>query len=201
MRNLISVGAIMCLAACATVTVKPASMTTSLVTEESQLTKTARAYQTQIEQAGWVEKTSAFAFLQSRLFETEDSQASQPKGYLETISASTLTPDRLAARIIRDTRSARIGLLNLNTNARDFLSADDPTVTRKDVVAFEDALVMARKASKSFSDACNLVMETSPLIAADVTNALKAFEAEIDVSRQLADEITSIWQGSNSDIS
>ncbi len=200
MRNVFIIGAIACLSACATVTVKPASITTSFVAEDSSLTKSAKAYKTQIENAGWVQKTSAFSFLQSKLFDTGEDAAKPAETYADKVSAKGRSPEKMISMVVSDIRSARIGLYNLNMEARSALSGDD-ALTRKDVVAYEDALVIARQARQSFSGAVDVIMEKSPLIAADVTTALKAFGAEIDVSRQLADDITKSWKGSNTDMS
>lgn len=200
MRNLCLVGALVCLSACATVTLKPATLKTSLISEDSTLTKSAKAYQTQIEQAGWVEKTSALSYFQSKFFDMGETNDPGPADYAEKLMAEELSDDRFAAIVIGDIRSARIGLLNLNSTVRSVLSEADRTVSRRDVVTYEDALVTAGKARRSFSKAFDLLITNAPVIAGDVGNALQAFESEIDVSRALADEITLIWQGSNTEI-
>lgn len=200
MRTLCMVGAVLCLSACATVTVKPSSVTTSLISEDSALTMSAKAYQKQVETAGWVKKSSPLVFLQSKLFDTGNKADFKTDSYLDKVMAEDLSVDELAKKLVSDVDLAKSGLQTLNLEARNFLAGEN-SVKRRDVAAFEDALVAARQAKKSFEDCLGHLAETSPVHASAAKSSIAALKSEIDVSRTLADEITKAWQGTSSDLS
>ncbi len=202
MRALCVLGAIICLSACATVTIQPASMTTSLVSEDSSLTAKAKAFSKQADEEGWIRKTSALAFLKTSLFgASEDEDDAAPNTYAARVEAEAVFPVDIEARIVKDVQTATRSLTALNSEAEMYLANEQKDVARADVVAFEDALVSARKSLSAFEEACELLDDRAPHRVEAVETELEALEAEISVSKSLADDIAKSWQQETSILS
>lgn len=194
MRFLCSLGAAALLSACATVKVQPASMTTSFVQAESELSKSAKSYISDAEAEGWITTTSPLAFFQSKLYGSEE-QVSET--YASHVAENYRMPVALGEKISSDILKASEGLSKVNDDAAVYLDADTTksSLVRSDVVAFESTLIAAQKVRKSFSEACKVLRERAPMRAEDVEKTLAVLDDEIEATRRMADAIAVQWRG------
>lgn len=193
MRYLGVLGIILCLSACATVSMQPASMTTSLLTKESALTKDAKSFTKLAQKKGWVEKSTAMEFLQSRVFVEGATVGPDQTAYVEALQKNYPELAEYSAALQTDIDLAHSELAALNSRANTFLARDDQA-SRSDVAAFEEALVTARLASVSFEQANDVLVKQSTRDAETVRRTLEAYNREVNETRQLIETIAISWQ-------
>lgn len=196
MRSLCVFGALFCLSACATVTVQPASITTSLVATDSALTTKAKNFSRTLESEGWVSKDRPLAFIHKSIFGDKDAEKASKQKYADTLEDGTKTPAAFEAELISDISTAHSALASLNADARSYIAEGE--VSRNDIVAFEDALVDSKKCVQSFNDAHARLKTISPARALGVETYIDNMNAEIDETRMLVERATAVWQGLNS---
>ncbi|MFC6197099.1 hypothetical protein [Ponticaulis profundi] len=187
MRNLYLAAAFLCLGGCATVTIQPANFTMSLNEEQSELTKSAKAFADNAEAEGWIKKSDPIAFLQSKLFPSSDAGDNTPE-YVEQLKENSASQTEYRQKLMADMASATASLTELNTTAETTL-AGEMQPERADVASFEDALIAAQKCRKSFADAKD---ELATSVEMDRT--LAGLDAEIETTRRLADDLAAAWQ-------
>ena len=185
---------------CATVSMQPASMTTSLSAPQSELSKVSDAFCEMLESRGWVASASPFALLQKSLFSGQEDEVSGTEAYFEKVSAKTDSTDLVEGRIVRDINTARSSLSDVNTSAKAFLAQGDKA-TRSDVSSFEQALVLARKSRRAFEAADNILTERQKGESALTQSAFDALDSEIEISKKLADALVVSWRDVNSAVS
>ena len=122
MRYLGVLGAILCLSACATVTMQPASMTTSLLAKDSALTKDAKSFTKLAQKEGWVEKSTAMEFLQSRIFVEGASVGPDQTGYADELQKKHPKLSVYSDALRADIDLAHTELAALNAGANRFLA-------------------------------------------------------------------------------
>lgn len=200
MRKWCVLGAIFCLSACATVTVQPTSLTTSFLTEESSLTRSAKEFSKTAESSGWVEKNSTLALIQSKLFNMPGSNTPDLSGYAERLNSDSETGADMHSRISDDLDMISFALSRLNTETGKYLGSDKEP-SRSDVVAYEEALVAARRSRKVFEQACDLLNDRDPFLSRDAETRLVELDEQIEIARKLADRLTLSWQNQTDAVS
>eukprot|EP00035_Acanthoeca_spectabilis_P026899 m.464675 g.464675 ORF g.464675 m.464675 type:complete len:201 (+) comp23664_c0_seq1:96-698(+) len=200
MRSLGFAAVIFLCSGCATVSMQPASMTTSFSAPQSELSKASDAFCEMLESRGWVASSSPFALLQRSFFSSQADQTSDTEVYFDKVAAKTDRVDLVEGRIVRDIDTVRASLSDVNEIARSFI-ADHKKATRSDVSSFEEALVQARKSRRAFEAADNILTERNSAQSSLTTGAFEAFDAEIERSKSLADALVASWRDDNSALS
>ena len=190
---------LLCAGGCATVTVQPASLTASFVSEDSELTSAAKAFKDQASDEDWMDEVNPIAFVQTQLFGMEPDKEAEPD-YLEKLKAETGTSSAFRTQLIADIQLATSSLSDLNTLAQTVLDGEEKP-ERADVASFEEALVTAQKTHKTFSRAADeLAVQSSPAMT-PVQKALDTYSREIETTRGLADELVGQWRGEDETVS
>lgn len=135
-------------AACATVSVyEPVTAEVSLTEDQSQLHAAAEAYSESARQKGLASGEASLASLGDIL----SGKQSDTNAYWRRIGADKGSTAAAAGRIREDLGAIARGLRNLDVMAHGVIEKGDPAGV--DVLAFERALIHARQARDSFSDA------------------------------------------------
>jgi len=135
-------------AGCATVSVyEPVTAEVSLTEEQSQLHKASEAYSEDARTRKLATGETSLSSLAGML----SGSRSDEGAYWRTIEADTSSPAAVLARVRDDMNNAARGLSRLEGMARGLIVSGD--LVRDDVSAFEGALIHARQARDSFSDA------------------------------------------------
>ena len=159
----LSVGA----AGCATVSVyEPVTAEVSLTEEQSLLHRASEAFSKDTRN----KKLATGEASLSSLADMFNGNRSDEGAYWRTIGADRSSPAVVVARVRDDMTMAARGLARLDGMARGLIVSGD--LVRDDVSAFEGALIHARQARDSFSDA--------------LAQANKKAEAEYQISLELA---------------
>lgn len=159
----LSVGA----AGCATVSVyEPVTAEVSLTEEQSLLHRASEAFSKDARS----KKLATGEASLSSLADMFSGNRSDEGAYWRTIGADRSSPAVVVARVRDDMTVAARGLARLDGMARGLIVSGD--LVRDDVSAFEGALIHARQARDSFSDA--------------LAQANKRAEAEYQISLELA---------------
>ncbi len=159
----LSVGA----AGCATVSVyEPVTAEVSLTEEQSLLHRASEAFSKDTRN----KKLATGEASLSSLADMFNGNRSDEGAYWRTIGADRSSPAVVVARVRDDMTMAARGLARLDGMARGLIVSGD--LVRDDVSAFEGALIHARQARDSFSDA--------------LAQANKRAEAEYQISLELA---------------
>lgn len=154
-------------AGCATVSVyEPITAEVSLTEEQSQLHKASEAFSKDAR----AKKLATGEASLSSIADLFSGNRSDEGAYWRTISADKSSPAAVVARVRDDMIVAARGLSRLDGMARGLIVSGD--LVRDDVSAFEGALIHARQARDSFSDA--------------LAQANKRAEAEYQISLELA---------------
>ena len=155
------------LAGCATVSVyEPVAAEVSLTEEQSQLHKACEAYSKDARTRKLATGEASLSSLAGML----SGNRSDEGAYWRTIGADKSSPAAVVARVRDDMNNAARGLSRLDGMARGLIVSGD--LVRDDVSAFEGALIHARQARDSFSDA--------------LAQANKRVEAEYQIGLELA---------------
>jgi hypothetical protein len=133
---------------CATVSVyEPSSAEISLTAEQSQLHKAADAYCEAARKKNLATGEANLGALAGMLTgKTDDKNA-----YWRKIGADRSAPATVVSRVRADMNDSAKGLVDLNAMARSMMGKTQPT--RSDVTQFELAVIHAKQARDSFSDA------------------------------------------------
>jgi hypothetical protein len=159
----LSVGA----AGCATVSVyEPVTAEVSLTEEQSLLHRASEAFSKDTRN----KKLATGEASLSSLADMFNGNRSDEGAYWRTIGADRSSPAVVVARVRDDMTMAARGLARLDGMARGLIVSGD--LVRDDVSSFEGALIHARQARDSFSDA--------------LAQANKRAEAEYQISLELA---------------
>lgn len=136
------------LAGCATVSVyEPVSAEVSLTEDQSELRKAADAYCKEARDKGLATGETSLTALADVLIGNHEGAGA----YWRKIGADKTAPATTVTRVRADLNSAAKGLSELTTLANSLLKTSKPT--RSDVQEFERALIHARQARDSLSDA------------------------------------------------
>lgn len=165
-------------------------METSLTKSQSELRKASNAYCDKVVSAGWVEEADGLATLADTLMHGKTEIAGGAGFYATRIGASTKAPALVLARIVSDSQSARLGLLDVTAEAEAVLRNRDQTASnRGDVMSYERALVRAQMAYRGFQEALDLVSVRSDMEVQPIVAEVESFAAMIDDARSIADRL------------
>lgn len=144
------------LGGCATVSVyEPVSAEVSLTEDQSQLRKAADAYCKDAREKGLATGEASLTALADMLTGKESADSA----YWKRIGADRSAPATVVSRVRSDMTTSAKGLTDLEKMARSLMGSSKPT--RSDVSEFERALIHARQARDSFSDALAQVNKRS----------------------------------------
>jgi hypothetical protein len=144
------------LAGCATVSVyEPTAAEISLTDDQSLLRKAAEAYCKDAKAKGLATGEASLTALADMLTGKDTSEGA----YWKRIGAEKSAPASVVSRVRADMNVSAKGLVDLDTMARALLGSSKPT--RSDVSEFERALIHARQARDSYSDALAQVNKRS----------------------------------------
>lgn len=196
----VSLAAILFLSAgCATVSMQPASLTTSFTQQKSELTKQAEAYSATCVDAGWTQASNPLGFIHKSLFPGAD-QEEAATTFGQSINAETADLNEVQSVLIAQITEAHSSLAYLNQTAAQALDSSEGIV-RADVRSYEEALISARKAYRSFEDVRQTVEDRSDAPSSQVDNALAFFDDEIERSKSVADLLVARWQNQDGAVS
>jgi hypothetical protein len=152
---------------CATVSVyEPVSADVSLTEEQSSLHRASEAFSQDARDKRLATGEASLSQLAGML----SGKRSDQNAYWRAIGADKAAPAAVVTRVRDDMNTAARGLSQLDGMARGLIVSGD--LVRDDVSAFEGALIHARQARDSFSDA--------------LAQANKRAEAEYQISLELA---------------
>jgi hypothetical protein len=172
------------LCGCATVSVYQASSAeVSLTQEQSQLQKAADAYCKDARQKGLATGEASLGNLADML--TGKAAAS---AYWKRIGADRSAPAGVVSRVRADMNDSAKGLLSLDTMAKSLLASAKTKPGKDDVTEFELALIHARQARDSFSDALLQVNKRTDR-EYQVADELTPLDNALTKARATADEL------------
>ena len=186
------------LGGCATVSMVPGStvVETKVSGEQTNLRSAAVAFGETAETRGWIAESRSFFDLARVLVDGQKPASETAEtSYAYLIGAETRDRADVAQTIAVDARDAAAALSLVSSAARDFLSIQlqaRDRAARPDLVNFERALVQAQQARRAFVEAVTLA-DVGSDEALQVE--LQRFDAEIDVARSIADELSTEYSG------
>ena len=188
------------LSGCATVSMvsQEAVVETEATAVQSDVNKSARAFEDLAETEGWVSGGGGLAGLADMLFGSDDDGARKENAsttYAERVSAGSAEPASVYDAIASDADKAAKSLTELEQLANELLKAGD--VRRTDLISFEGALVTAQKSYRSFSEATGLTEERGNDGIERAEDALKDFAGVIDAARRSADDMANAYSVSS----
>lgn len=169
---------------CATIAVYEPSTTAeiSLTAQQSELHKAADAFGQESRRKGLATGEASLGQLASMLSGKQDDS----RAYWKKIGADKSAPQSVVSRVRADLGDTVSGLTNLNTLARRMMAKTQPAKT--DVAEFEKALIHARQARDSFSDAIAHVNKRSARMY-EANDELAALDTALASARSIADEM------------
>ncbi len=171
------------LAGCATVSVyEPAEAEISLTDDQSILRKAAEDYCKDARAKGLASGEASLTALAGILGGKDPAEDS----YGKKIGAETSAPASVVSRVRADMNVSARGLIDLDTMARALLGSSKPS--KSDVSEFEKALIHARQARDSFSDALAQVNKRSER-EYQIMLELTPLDDALDKARNTADEL------------
>ncbi|MDP3493718.1 MAG: hypothetical protein Q8R82_11420 [Hyphomonadaceae bacterium] len=174
------------LAGCATVSVyEPVEAEISLTEDQSALRKAAEVYCREAREKGLATGEASLTALADMLTGKESSDGA----YWKRIGADRSAPSTVVSRVRADMSASAKGLSELETMARSLLSSSKPT--RSDVSEFERALIHARQARDSYSDALAQVNKRSDR-EYQIMLELTPLDSVLSKARNTADELASV---------
>lgn len=174
------------LSGCATVSVyEPTEAEISLTEDQSLLHKAAEAYCKDARAKGLATGEASLSALADILTGKDASEGA----YWKRIGADTSAPASVISRVRADMSVSAKGLVDLNTMARALLGSSKPT--KSDVAEFERALIHARQARDSFSDALAQVNKRSDR-EYQIMLELTPLDEALGKARDTADELASV---------
>ena len=196
----VSLAAILFLTAgCATVSMQPASLTTSFTQQKSELTQQAEAYSAICVEAGWTQASNPLGFIHKSLFPDAD-QGEAATTFGQSINAETADLDEVQSALLEQITEAHSSLAYLNQTAALALDSREGVV-RADVRSYEEALISARKAYRSFEDVRETLEDRTDVSSAQIDGALSFFDDEIERSKSVADLLVARWQNADGAVS
>lgn len=173
------------LAGCATVSVyEPTEAEISLTDDQSSLHKAADAYCKDARAKGLASGEASLTALADMLTGKDSAEGA----YWKKIGADKSAPASVVSRVRVDMNTSAKGLVDLDTMARALLGSTKPT--RTDVSEFERALIHARQARDSFSDALAQVNKRSGR-EYQIMLELTPLDEALSKARSTADELAS----------
>ena len=174
------------LGGCATVSVyEPVSAEVSLTEDQSQLRKAADTYCKDARDKGLATGEASLTALADMLTGKEPADGS----YWKRIGADRAAPASVVSRVRADMNTSAKGLIALETMARSLMGSSKPT--RSDVSEFERALIHARQARDSFSDALAQVNKRSDR-EYQIRLELTPLDDALSRARVTADELAAV---------
>lgn len=174
------------LAGCATVSVyEPVSAEVSLTEEQSELRKAADAYCKEARDKGLATGETSLTALADMLTGNHDGAGA----YWRKINADKAAPATTVTRVRADLNTSVKGLTNLTALADSLLKSSKPT--RSDVQEFERALIHARQARDSFSDALVQANKRSER-EYQIPLELASMDAALAKARSAADDLAAV---------
>ena len=171
------------LGGCATVSVyEPVSAEVSLTEDQSALRKAADAYCKDAREKGLATGEASLTALADMLTGKESTEGS----YWKRIGADRSAPASVVSRVRADMSLSAKGLSDLETMARSLMTSSKPT--RSDVSEFERALIHARQARDSYSDALAQVNKRSDR-EYQIMLELTPLDSVLSKARGTADEL------------
>jgi hypothetical protein len=175
------------LGGCATVSVYEPSTDAeiSLTKEQSALHKAAVAYCDKTREKGLAAGETSLGSLANILTGKSDDK----DAYRRRIGADRSAPASVVSRVRADMNDAAKGLTDLNTLGRSLIGKTRPN--KEDVSQFERALIHARQARDSFSDALTEVNKRSTR-EYQIALELTPLDEALTSARATADELASV---------
>lgn len=174
------------LAGCATVSVyEPVSAEVSLTEDQSELRKAADAFCQDARAKGLATGETSLTALADILIGNNDS----PGAYWRKIGADKAAPAATVSRVRTDLNASAKGLSDLTALANSLLKISKPT--RSDVQEFERALIHARQARDSLSDALVQANKRSER-EYQILLELGPMDAALAKARATADELAAV---------
>lgn len=181
---------VLCLAAglatagCATVSVydEPITAEISLTQDQSDLHAAAEAFNKSARDRGLASGEASLASLAGML----SGKQSDANAYWRRIGADKSAPAAVVGRVRDDMNASARGLADLDKMAHSLIDTGDPA--RLDVAAFEGALIHARQARDSFSDA---LVQVNKRASAEyqITLELAPLDSALAAARATADDL------------
>ena len=181
---------VLCLAAglatagCATVSVydEPITAEISLTQDQSDLHAAAEAFNKSARDRGLASGEASLASLAGML----SGKQSDANAYWRRIGADKSAPAAVVGRVRDDMNASARGLADLDKMAHSLIDTGDPA--RLDVAAFEGALIHARQARDSFSDA---LVQVNKRASAEyqITLELAPLDSALAAARATADNL------------
>ncbi len=173
------------LCGCATVSVyQPTTAEISLTAEQSQLHKASDEYCKDARHKGLAVGETSLGNIADML-SGKDASAN---AYWRKIGADRSAPASVVSRIRADMADSAKGLASLNTMARSLITSKSTRPSKDDVTEFELALIHARQARDSLSDALMQVNKRTER-EYQVTAELTPLDQVLDQARATADDL------------
>lgn len=171
-------------AACATVSVydETRSAEVSLTRDQSDLHAAAEAFSKSARDKGLASGEASLASIAGML----SGKQSDANAYWRRIGADKAAPATVITQLRGDMNVSAKGLNDLDDMARALIKKGDPA--RLDVAAFEGALIHARQARDSFSDAL-VQVNKRPGAEYQITAELAPLDVALDTARVTADKL------------
>jgi hypothetical protein len=168
---------------CATVSVyQPSSAEISLTEEQSDLHKAADDYCQAARKKGLATGEANLGALAGIL----TGQSDDKNAYWRKIGADRSAPATVVSRVRADMSDSAKGLSDLDKMARTMMGKTQPT--KSDVTQFELALIHARQARESFSDALTQVNKRSNR-EYQISAELSPLDEALSAARETADDL------------
>ncbi|MEM9054677.1 MAG: hypothetical protein AAGB16_05070 [Pseudomonadota bacterium] len=189
---------LLALGGCATVSMAPASMlvASSVSEDQSDFRDKCSSFSEAVYERGFVTKTNSFSQVFNMLAHGDkvdmSDTAYRDRVQIETASSAvvfkTVSADATWVATRLDEITAKVeGLLT------EFDSEDDHKTLRKDIVAFEEALVLAKKSRVSFLDVMAELADQSGPERTEAETALMTVEASIDRASRYIDKLSDAY--------
>ncbi|MEQ1780179.1 MAG: hypothetical protein ABMA14_02385 [Hyphomonadaceae bacterium] len=171
-------------AACATVSVydEPLTAEVSLTQDQSELHAAAEAFNKSARDKGLASGEASLASIAGML----SGKQSDANAYWRRIGADKAVPATVITKVRADMNTSAKGLNDLDDMARSLIKKGDPA--RLDVAAFEGALIHARQARDSISDAL-VQVNKRPGAEYQITAELAPLDAALASARATADKL------------
>ncbi|RIJ21331.1 hypothetical protein D1224_13515 [Henriciella barbarensis] len=174
---------------------KQAVVETELTDQQSEVRERAQAFETMAADEGWVRQAGGLSGLADMLFGAEHPASDVSSlSYAQTIAASAEEPAAIYATVEADASAAARSLQELDLIATALLQSGD--VQRADLISFESALVTAQKCYRSFAEATGVVEGAASRERRETEAALRLLASVIDGARASADQMATVYSGS-----
>ena len=190
--------ALVALGGCATVSMAPASMLVSATVseEQSDFRDKCSAFSDAVYERGFVTKSNSFSQVFNML-DHGDKVDMTDTAYRERVQIDTADPAVVYKIVEADANWLAEHLdeitLKVDTLLEDLDSEDDQKTLRKDIVAFEEALVLAKKSRVSFLNVISEFDGQDTVEREEAEEALRAVEASIDRASRYIDKLSDVY--------